>query len=95
MNELERRVQETLDCFCVNVKKLRERAGISQERLAQEAKLPLTTLKKVEQGVVEDNVPVDFLINICRYFQVSADSLVAPFDLEQEQEKENHADGKE
>ena len=43
-----------LDNFSRNLKKERKRLGLSQQKLAEKAKLSLTTVTRVEQGIMEN-----------------------------------------
>lgn len=62
------------------IRRLREGAGISQERLAADLKIGVSTLRLYENG--KRIPPADVIVAVCRYFSVSSDWLL---DLSYEQ----------
>jgi len=58
-----------------NIKKLRKKKGISQDKLAKLADVTLTTLVKIESGV-NDNPTIKTLKKIADALGVSLDELV-------------------
>lgn len=58
-----------------NVKKFRKEKKLSQEQLAQKAKITYTTLIKIESGV-NKNPTLDTLCKLADVFKVSIDKLV-------------------
>ena len=58
-----------------NIKKLRKRKGLSQDKLAKLADVTLTTLVKIESGV-NDNPTIKTLKRISDALSVSVDDLL-------------------
>ena len=58
-----------------NLKKLREKKGLSQDRLAKLADLANNTIIKIEQGENE-NPTLDTLKKIAKALEISVDSLI-------------------
>ena len=58
-----------------NMKKLRDKSGLSQDQTARKANMPLSTYLKVENGVTP-NPSIQTLLNIVEALEVSLDELV-------------------
>jgi transcriptional regulator with XRE-family HTH domain len=58
-----------------NIKKLRDKTGLSQDQTARKANMPLSTYLKVENGVTP-NPSIQTLLNIAEALEVSLDELV-------------------
>jgi transcriptional regulator with XRE-family HTH domain len=58
-----------------NIKKLREKTGLSQDQTARKANMPLSTYVKVENGVTP-NPSIQTLLNIAEALEISLDELV-------------------
>ncbi len=58
-----------------NIKKLRKKQKLSQEKLAQKAKITYSTLIKVESGV-NDNPTIKTLKKIADALKISIDELL-------------------
>ena len=58
-----------------NIKKLREKTGLSQDQMARKANMPLSTYLKVENGVTS-NPSIQTLLNIAEALAISLDELV-------------------
>ena len=58
-----------------NIKEIREKKGITQDKLARLADIPYTTLNKIEIGLVK-RPRVDTIGKIARALNVKIDSLV-------------------
>jgi transcriptional regulator with XRE-family HTH domain len=58
-----------------NIKKLREKTGLSQDQMARKANMPLSTYLKVENGVTP-NPSIQTLLNIAEALAISLDELV-------------------
>lgn len=58
---------------CNRIRELRRRAGISQEKLAEEMNVTQASISLYETG---GNIPIDMLIAISRYFEVTTDYLL-------------------
>jgi transcriptional regulator with XRE-family HTH domain len=61
--------------YLTNLKKLRNKKGWSQERLAREADISYQTLIKIEQNRIK-NPRLETLIKLARALNVSLDKLV-------------------
>jgi len=59
-----------------NIKKLRKKKGLSQDKLAKLADVTLTTLVKLESGV-NDNPTIKTLKKIADALEVSIDELIS------------------
>ena len=58
-----------------NIKKLRQKTGLSQDQMARKAKMPLSTYLKIENGVTP-NPSIQTLLNIAEVLAISLDDLV-------------------
>ena len=58
-----------------NIKRLRDKAGLSQDQTARKANMPLSTYLKVENGVTR-NPSIQTLLNIAEALEISLDELV-------------------
>jgi len=58
-----------------NIKKLRKKAGLTQERLAIKAGIPYTTLAKIEIGVIK-KPSIQAIQKIANALNISIDDLV-------------------
>ena len=58
-----------------NIKRLRHKAGLSQDQTARKATMPLSTYLKVENGVTP-NPSIQTLLNIAEALENSLDELV-------------------
>ena len=58
-----------------NLKKLRKKAGLSQDQLARKANIPYSTYLKVESGYTP-NPSIQALVNIAEALQVTIDQIV-------------------
>ena len=58
-----------------NIKRLRDKTGLSQDQTARKANMPLSTYLKVENGVTP-NPSIRTLLNIAEALEVSLDELV-------------------
>ena len=61
--------------IAANIKKLRKKRGLSQDKLAKMADVTLTTLVKLESGA-NDNPTIKTLVKIAKALRVSLDELV-------------------
>jgi len=59
-----------------NIKKLRDKTGLSQDQTARKANMPLSTYLKVENGVTP-NPSIQTLLNIAEALEISLDELVS------------------
>ena len=59
----------------IRIKKLRTKAGLTQEGLARKADIPYTTLTKVESGVIK-NPSVQVIVKIADALGVTMENLV-------------------
>jgi transcriptional regulator with XRE-family HTH domain len=59
-----------------NIKKLREKTGLSQDQMARKANIPFSTYLKVENGVTS-NPSIQTLLNIAVALEISLDELVS------------------
>jgi len=59
----------------IRIKKLRTKAGLTQEGLARKANIPYTTLTKVESGVIK-NPSVQVIVKIADALGVTMENLV-------------------
>ena len=59
-----------------NIKKLRDKSGLSQDQTARKANMPLSTYLKVENGVTP-NPSIQTLLNIAEALEISLDELLA------------------
>ena len=58
------------------IKELREKAGMSQDALAQKMSLPRPAISQIESGARK--VAADELMNLSKLFRVSVDDLLNP-----------------
>ena len=58
-----------------NIKKLREKRGLSQDKLTKRADITLTTLVKLETGI-NDNPTLKTLVKLANALEISIDELV-------------------
>jgi len=58
-----------------NIKRLRDKTGLSQDQTARKANMPLSTYLKVENGVTP-NPSIQTLLNIAEALEISLDELV-------------------
>ena len=58
-----------------NLKKLRKKAGLSQDQLARKANIPYSTYLKIESGYTS-NPSIQAIVNIADALQVTLDQLV-------------------
>jgi transcriptional regulator with XRE-family HTH domain len=58
-----------------NIKKLRKKHNLSQEQLAQKAKITYSTLIKIESGL-NKNPTLETLTKLSKIFKVKIDELV-------------------
>ena len=58
-----------------NIKKLREKAGMSQDQTARKAGIPYSTFLKIENGVTP-NPSIQTVLNIAEALDISLDELV-------------------
>ena len=58
-----------------NIKKLRLKAGLSQDQLARKANIPYSTYLKIESGYTP-NPSIQAVVNIAESLDVSVDQLV-------------------
>lgn len=58
-----------------NIKKLREKAGLSQDQTARKAGIPYSTYLKIENGVTP-NPSIQTVLNIAVALDISLDELV-------------------
>jgi transcriptional regulator with XRE-family HTH domain len=58
-----------------NIKKLRKKYNLSQEQLAQKAKITYSTLIKIESGL-NKNPTLETLTKLSKIFKVKIDELV-------------------
>ena len=61
--------------YLKNLKKLRQKKGWSQEKLAREAGISYNTLIKIERGGIK-NPKIDTVIKLAKALQVSVDELI-------------------
>ena len=64
-----------MSMYLKNLKKLRQKKGWSQEKLAREAGISYNTLIKIERGVIK-NPKIDTIIKIANALGVSIDELI-------------------
>lgn len=60
------------------IQALRERIGITQERLSELAKVDMSELSKLENGSLHE-IPIKTLIRICPHLNVSLDYLLVSY----------------
>ena len=58
-----------------NLKKLRKKAGLSQDQLARKANIPYSTYLKIESGYTS-NPSIQAIVNIADALQVTLDQIV-------------------
>ena len=58
-----------------NVRKVRKKAGLSQDKLAREADVAYNTVVKIESGE-NKNPTIETLRNIARALKISVDELI-------------------
>jgi transcriptional regulator with XRE-family HTH domain len=58
-----------------NVKKFRQRAGLSQDQMARKAGIPYSTYLKIENGTTP-NPSIQNVLNIADALEISLDELV-------------------
>ena len=58
-----------------NIKKIRRKKGLSQDKLAKMADVTLTTLVKLESGA-NDNPTIKTLVKIAKALNVKVDDLI-------------------
>ena len=58
-----------------NLKKLRKKAGLSQDQLARKANIPYSTYLKIESGYTS-NPSIQAVVNIAEALQVTLDKIV-------------------
>ena len=58
-----------------NIKKLRAKAGLSQDSLARKAKIPYSTYIKIEAGYTP-NPSIQTIVNISEALKVKVDDLI-------------------
>ncbi len=61
--------------LATNIKKLRKKQNLSQEQLAQKAKITYSTLIKIESGL-NKNPTLETLTKLSKIFKVKIDELV-------------------
>jgi transcriptional regulator with XRE-family HTH domain len=61
--------------LATNIKKLRKKHNLSQEQLAQKAKITYSTLIKIESGL-NKNPTLETLTKLSKIFKVKIDELV-------------------
>lgn len=61
------------------LKKLREQKGVTQKEVADAIGVTISAYSNYEQGIREPSNQI--LINLCKYFNVSADYLLGLTDL--------------
>jgi transcriptional regulator with XRE-family HTH domain len=66
------------DCLAANVRVLRERAGLTQQALAEQAEISVNYLQKVERAAVPLNVTLKLLATLATALDVGVHDLVAP-----------------
>jgi len=76
----ERRGAEILRSVAANVRRIRERQGLSQEALAEQADLDVRAVQRVEQGKINFGVVV--LVLLAAALGVSPARLLRPATLE-------------
>lgn len=67
-----------ISIFCNNVKVLRERNGLSSEKMAEICGITLSSLMLIERGVLPSDLTIDIAIRLYRYFKISPENLFRP-----------------
>ena len=65
----------SIKIFCKNLKRTREKLGLSQDKAARLSNLPYSTYVKIESGY-NDNPSLASIIKIADSFNVSIDELL-------------------
>lgn len=71
----------------VRIKELREKHGLSQKKMAELLEMHTTQYQRYETG--ERVVPIDFLIQLANFYDVSIDYLVGRSDETETAENES------
>lgn len=61
--------------LAANIKQMRIKKELSQQELAEQCKLSISTLQKLEQGI-QDNPSLDVLLKLSKAFEITMDKLV-------------------
>ena len=56
--------------LCQNIKILRERNGLSKKKMAQILDIGVTSLAKIEQGIMPPRTGVDIIFKISQHFKI-------------------------
>ena len=68
--------EKELKHFCKNVLYLRKEYGYTQKEMANILGISVSSLRKVEKGMIPRCITAETLYNLCYYFQISDDLIV-------------------
>ena len=69
--------KEMLNYFCKNILYLRKQYGYTQKKMAYIMGISVSSLRKLERGIMPRCITAKTLYNLCRHFQISADFLLS------------------
>ncbi len=69
---------EELLIFCSNVKKLRQRSGLSKTKMAKTIHVGVKTLQKIEEGELPPRVSSEVIFWLADSFGLKSDELFKP-----------------
>ena len=61
-------ITKYIETFCNNIHRLRERAGMSLDELAERSGIPLNMLEQLEQNILPEEMMVDDAFNLAKVF---------------------------
>ena len=68
--------EKELKNFFKNVLYLRKKYGYTQKEMANILGISVSSLRKVERGMIPRCITAETLYNLCYYFQISADLIL-------------------
>ena len=64
-----------LIAFCQNVKKLRERNGLSKKEMAKILGIGISSLTKIEKGIIPPRTRADVVFKVLFHFKIKSHEL--------------------
>ena len=68
---------EEIMIFCQNIKRLREKNELSKKEMADILEIGLTSLVKIEHGIVPPRMGADVIFKTSQYFKIKPHELFA------------------
>ncbi|MBQ8338309.1 MAG: helix-turn-helix domain-containing protein [Oscillospiraceae bacterium] len=63
-------IEQELGIFCENVKRLRQREGLSKKEMAKKLGIGVKSLTLIESGIVSKRLGANVLLNILNNFNI-------------------------